>query len=672
LLARIRLLNELALSVQGGEASAQLAVAYQAVFGAPVPANVVWAHEGREPTLNGWLNPAFDDVAIAGSADYLSLLKGLVACAEAGSDMVDILPQLRRNELALLFGLCRSGQALPFSLVDAAGAAAGPNQWPAAGMESATMSTEDLATACASGGSGAYAALGVRPRTVVMATNGLKHWHALISDPNVLASTPDGKSIGNLPKPVEFLCSLHVISAHLRACADEAVRRSNRCEALATLLSGQEFAPQGVAWTDEDLQHSQDVFCDKTFVPLKSMVAQTRGSRQLLWGALTTYLGSHETYTAHQPYGGSWNQALCFTALQGEVLTGMASSVGGIVGNTGVFRHIGRQGQSFLNVPLRDSDLSRANRLHLLAIFSGLFESSLTAKYTVRYKTEEYGEYGSYDMPIGALTMIRVEGTSAASECCSSVQWMVTLNDMQIELTGTDTIPGCGLIVGEARPLGVVHDNWWPGPVGEVCSIGPYCPGLAIGPTEQLLGRWRSRTALPAAGVDNDNPLTDLTAKMQLNFSACRRLAHVGDYHVPYPWARVGPLVDAVTDKATFVSTETGANRFMMQMAALAGLPTTAEEVAALVAKEEQAQAAARREAENAPLVTHANTVAALEARLLVLETELSRVNAANAAAGGAGDAGNRAKRVSQDDTPSVVGDASTAETAASTLTPSE
>jgi predicted S18 family serine protease len=131
-------------------------------------------------------------------------------------------------------------------------------------------------------------------------------------------------------------------------------------------------------------------------------------------------------------------------------------------------------------------------------------------------------------------------------------------------------------------------------------------------------------------------------------------------------------LVDAVTDKATFVSTETGANRFMMQMAALAGLPTTAEEVAALVAKEEQAQAAARREAENAPLVTHANTVAALEARLLVLETELSRVNAANAAAGGAGDAGNRAKRVSQDDTPSVVGDASTAETAASTLTPSE
>jgi hypothetical protein len=576
------------------------------------------------------------------------LWSGLLSEVEDGVAVNDVLSEMTRIEIAMLVSSVRPNAPLLRTLKNAAGNDVGGQVLPAInqyGMP-ADMLYADLVTAVASPGQCALPASGMIVNTRVSATNGLSSWYKAIVDPTEFVSNPTNIFATRLPPADELFCTLAIISAHLRCAADETVRRAAVCPGFEELMAGNEpgAAPVVAQWSEDDSYHCTDVFGDKYFKPAKSQLAETRGCRQILWPALTAFVGDREVCSPpSMNHIDTWELCVAFSALQQEMMTGIDSSIGGGFNNRRLITHIVRNGKGLLNLNIPDSDIDRANRLHLCALMVGLSGHSVTMHYKMTYKDEYMGEMNEYYMSAGTYRACRNECTSYAGETCSNLQWMVTLPQQQLVVAGFDAIAAGALVKGTPRQIGVVcAPNWFAQSerVLETFNVAALSPMLIGGDSHALMALRRRKSALPGAGPApagaNQRPSGHerLMAYISAYPSSFGRLLWpCKQISVPTPWEEVGRQKDVVLHGDMIVN-ETGANRYTAKLAIRAGLDSPASVVANAMEQENKQQAVMNKQAENAAPVNSDATVAALMAKVAAMEQTMRALTEATAKKG--------------------------------------
>jgi hypothetical protein len=317
------------------------------------------------------------------------------------------------------------------------------------------------------------------------------------------------------------------------------------------------------------------------------------------------------------------------------MMTGLNASVGGGFNNRTFITHVARKGQGLLNLNVPESDIDRTNRLHLCALMLGLSGHSVTMNYKMSYKDEYLGEMNEYYMPAGVYRSCRNECTAFAGEICSNLLWSVVLAQQQLVVTGFTAMPADGLIKGTARQIGVVCERkWFNDQVRrvELFDVGGLSPLLVGGRCQATMAWWRRKIVLPAAGPapagaaarpSGHERLVEYLVANAMSFG--RLLWPCKLVSVPAPWEEVGRQKDHKLQGEVIVN-ETGANRYTAQLAVRAGLEDPASVVASAMVQENKHQDELRKAAENAPPAIGDMTVAALMAKVALLEETVRAV----------------------------------------------
>lgn len=628
---RLTLVAEMNASWTAGVNSPGLRAAYEGVFGAGTLSNDVHYAANRGAAVDN-LQAQF--LGYSHIMDYMALMRGLTQVGGFRTFQDELL----RDEVVLALGMVNHPMVLPLRLVNEAGTAVTTDRWPALPAHRG-FTGNDLITALGSPGALALPAVGVRVHTSIASSNGCAVWCAVINNAHESGAPADSFARVMMPPALEFVTTVAIVAAHLRAVADEVESSIGRCAHLATLMSGGEPVAAGGApvWDIEDLEHAQDVFTGRNFCSGLVQLGRTRGARRLLWSALPARTGSAERVQICSAQHEAWDMAVCFSGLQREVLTGLSASVGGLIANLQLFTHLHRKCPGFLNTNIVESDLSRANRLHVLSAFVGLGAQSIDLDYQVRYQRVELSTYADYTIPFGRLRRVRCEGSTLAGEVVTNMCWRRALAEQQLRITSIDAVVGGSLLQGRSLLHFVVGDDWVPEAASPAeQDPASQCPQLRFGEQVDLLGRWRCKVGAPAAlvppaGVDLMRFVTDALAA---GVSSGRRLLSTGNGEVVEPWARSSVGTPAVELPEVFLN-ESGANRALRDLAVKAGIPDPAVAVAAAMERDRLRQQEEQRVAENAPAAQSLAMLQTLAAQVAALQAQLAAGALVGAGGGG-------------------------------------
>jgi hypothetical protein len=599
---RLTVLLEMADSINNGVVNGALAGAYDAVFGA----NTYQAGWAMPPGLDwtGVIEPLF--TAAAWSDDVLAILRGALDMIGRGENVASVMRELTRHELVKLTVAFEAGSPLPFRMVNHIGRALSAAVWPAVVL--ANYNAADRRTSVASSGRNVMPAQGMLIKQTRKASNGLSSWIDLIESPSKFHDNDDmyhPKLFGNQD---EVFCSLGIVACYMRALADCTARFNHRTPAYNTLACGGEPVAGGAAavWTPEQRAHSQEVFTQTRITSVDEEVSALRGMRRLLWPGLTSYVGAAERARTSLVIPDLWELSVALTPLQTEVLTGIGSGVGGLIHKVGIYGQIAREGKHFLNRSLLNSDLSRANRLHLMAIFTGACHRSVTLEYQVRYQDEEYARYDNYAIPMGTLKTVRSEATYHTGEKVSSMMWLDVMASQSLTVTNMDILPAAELIVGKNLAVGVCSPNWWDdgNETSPITDYNPISCSITTSPQHTLTDGWRSKggaiAAQPAVAAGADM-LENWIGMLQGQMWRCRFLQNPGALDVVTPWVIVRTSSESYEMPLSMFEAETGANRFVQHIRNLAGLDPKVDDTRSVLIADNRAGLAAGRQAENAP-----------------------------------------------------------------------
>lgn len=622
-----------------GAVDPALPAAYDRVFGASAfpPVADVFFDPARARGFGG-MEVSFQNGA--GGREMYALLSGSQLAGGFGAAAA----HLTRHELALAVAFGCAGNTLPCRLRNKAGSSLTAATFGQAQLPSGYTFAE-VVTACGSPSPVALPAVGLRVRTQFAATNGLSVWHATINAPSEAMQPATIIKRERLPLKEEYFANLCIIGVFTRALADEIETSCGRCAHLMTLVSGGEPVSPGMAatWTPEQLEHSQDVFMQRELRSGRDQLLITRGARHLLWPALNSFTGAGETVATCDATGGQWNMAVCFSALQRECITGLPASVGGLIKNTQIFTHIYRKQPDFINSNVVDSDLSRSNRLHILACFAALHEQTVFLEYAVRYKQAEYGDFDDYTIPFGSIQRVRCDGTAIASEVVTTLAWQRVLSEQQIVLVTLNALPCSGLVNGRTRTRFACAPGWLPSSVGSVeQDPGDICVGLRFGPVPNLLDTWRHKVNLGNPLVITPGRPTVMRAVIDAfvhGISIGRRLMHVGASSVLTPWVSVRSAPNGGGNTMQLLLNEAGANRAMAKIADHLGAGAEAVAASHIMDVDRKRLVEERKLAENAAAPQSADSIAMLQRQVNELTAALHAAAASGALKGGLIDA---------------------------------
>lgn len=631
---RMDLMALMWVSWKNGADDPLLVQAHDAVFGSgSLVAGTAVYPAGRSTGLD-CLSAAF--LGSDNAEEWFALVTGTV---EAGT-FAALAPELTRAELALAAGACAPGRSMPLRLCGKNDVPVTRDRLPDWTLP-ADVDTCDLITMLGSPSQRALPAVGLRVRTQFAATNGLSVWHTTIDKPGEALAPATRVARGKLPPPREYYANLAIIGIYTRCLADEIESSCGRCEHLTTLMDGCEPTSPGDApvWSYDQLEHSQNVFMGREYKSGKAQLATTRGARCLMWPALTSYVGKAESVSTCSALSGQWSMAVCFSALQREAVSGLPASVGGLFKNLQLFTHLYREQPDFVNNNVKDSDLSRANRLHVLTSYMSLHGQQVNMQYVVRYRESEYGEYDEYNIPLGVTRRVRCEGTSATSEVVSSLQWQRILSEQQIAFTGLVCQPSPELLTGEGRLRLVKADHWLPDDASPTeQDPGRLCVGLSFGQTPALLDKWRAKVALPSKLVVAGSTLKAVVNALAQGVSNGRRLLHSGTACVVRSWVCVKSEASSQSSDMTLMLNEAGANRAMAKLAEHAGLSADAVAVIPVMEADRKRVSEEHMKAESAPEPQSGASMQQLVRMIETLNARLDAVQGDAAVQGGAVD----------------------------------
>jgi len=562
-------------SFAAGAEAAGLPAAYNLVFGVNAFQALAVGWGAARPNFGrdiAHYNPDFIGRDCAVHA--CGLINGLAASGEVVD--ANTLSRFNRLELVTLKTVMEDACACPLRVMDALGVAIGaalfPDFFPAAGP-----TKSERITKVGSCGAIALPAQNLVCSAFISASNGLESWVSAILDPSVLSTAHTTYKPFPYAQPDEVMCSVVIVSAYIRCLADESARAAGRCNNVDTLLSGQEVIRPGGAsvWSDEAVYHSADRYMGKLQASFRSELDATRGCLVRLWPVLTVPDYSREVVSAPHYGHGGWDLSVCFTPLQVSTMCGLESAVGGLIASPAILTHMGKTARSFLNRSMADSDMSRANRMHMAVLAAGVNGHSITFDYAVTYTSEEYCMDDVYVIPGDTECVVRSEGTMLSEEILTSCLWkqylveetimitaapLDTFHTLTWALSGTRDTIGATWTMGRAR--GLAHFD------PAACS-----PGLTVGLTPQFTHEWRSKVMLPAqAAVADADALTWLVGICSRAAGYGRRFVSPGSPTVIAPWCLSGGS-KAPEVGGTKLSLIDGESRFATSLRAKLGLP---------------------------------------------------------------------------------------------------